>query len=104
MIRRPPRSTLFPYTTLFRSADADRREVGLAGPGAEAGELRHGHRHLVVAVRVRVRHDLERLRRRAPHARIIAARAQRLRRPMPTATAALARQEASESRSAEARG
>src|SRR5256885_11664591 len=25
MIRRPPRSTLFPYTTLFRSRDADRR-------------------------------------------------------------------------------
>src|SRR5260221_2900328 len=24
MIRRPPRSTLFPYTTLFRSADDDR--------------------------------------------------------------------------------
>src|SRR2546426_8279239 len=24
MIRRPPRSTLFPYTTLFRSADPDR--------------------------------------------------------------------------------
>src|SRR5260221_5416837 len=24
MIRRPPRSTLFPYTTLFRSAEADR--------------------------------------------------------------------------------
>jgi len=23
MIRRPPRSTLFPYTTLFRSIDAD---------------------------------------------------------------------------------
>src|SRR2546429_5681570 len=29
MIRRPPRSTLFPYTTLFRSAQA-RRPVGLA--------------------------------------------------------------------------
>src|SRR3712207_8147795 len=30
MIRRPPRSTLFPYTTLFRSiADADR--VGVMG-------------------------------------------------------------------------
>src|SRR6266508_5906726 len=31
MIRRPPRSTLFPYTTLFRSpqhADPDRREHG----------------------------------------------------------------------------
>src|SRR2546430_12821090 len=25
MIRRPPRSTLFPYTTLFRSAQADQR-------------------------------------------------------------------------------
>src|SRR2546422_7406308 len=25
MIRRPPRSTLFPYTTLFRSPDAPRR-------------------------------------------------------------------------------
>src|SRR3712207_6900181 len=24
MIRRPPRSTLFPYTTLFRSGDGDR--------------------------------------------------------------------------------
>src|SRR3712207_9066202 len=28
MIRRPPRSTLFPYTTLFRSADPnERREI-----------------------------------------------------------------------------
>src|SRR2546427_11941472 len=27
MIRRPPRSTLFPYTTLFRSAKQSRREV-----------------------------------------------------------------------------
>src|SRR2546428_9146792 len=27
MIRRPPRSTLFPYTTLFRSDDADVRLV-----------------------------------------------------------------------------
>src|SRR5690349_23432317 len=26
MIRRPPRSTLFPYTTLFRSPDDDRLE------------------------------------------------------------------------------
>src|SRR3712207_8138073 len=26
MIRRPPRSTLFPYTTLFRSFDADGRD------------------------------------------------------------------------------
>src|SRR2546422_11652256 len=27
MIRRPPRSTLFPYTTLFRSAVEDREQV-----------------------------------------------------------------------------
>src|SRR3712207_8831453 len=27
MIRRPPRSTLFPYTTLFRSGDLDRYVV-----------------------------------------------------------------------------
>src|SRR3712207_7823007 len=36
MIRRPPRSTLFPYTTLFRSVEA------LARRGGEAG----GHRCL----------------------------------------------------------
>src|SRR3712207_9159221 len=31
MIRRPPRSTLFPYTTLFRSAGALPRDVVLVG-------------------------------------------------------------------------
>src|SRR3712207_9495988 len=29
MIRRPPRSTLFPYTTLFRSTEHCRKELGL---------------------------------------------------------------------------
>src|ERR1035438_8518311 len=33
MIRRPPRSTLFPYTTLFRS---DYRSDGVARPGWDA--------------------------------------------------------------------
>src|SRR2546422_6506676 len=38
MIRRPPRSTLFPYTTLFRSlrapaADAELTPVATAAPG-----------------------------------------------------------------------
>src|SRR2546426_9078027 len=28
MIRRPPRSTLFPYTTLFRSVEQPAREIG----------------------------------------------------------------------------
>src|SRR2546422_2924998 len=32
MIRRPPRSTLFPYTTLFRS-HAEARRPGAGGPG-----------------------------------------------------------------------
>src|SRR5260221_6722107 len=35
MIRRPPRSTLFPYTTLFRSADAQ------AAPGVVRPPGRH---------------------------------------------------------------
>src|SRR2546426_8607560 len=35
MIRRPPRSTLFPYTTLFRSALFDRRHRDRAAPGIE---------------------------------------------------------------------
>src|SRR5256885_9680644 len=37
MIRRPPRSTLFPYTTLFRSA--------LLPPGPPVPDRRRPHRH-----------------------------------------------------------
>src|SRR5258707_9863560 len=33
MIRRPPRSTLFPYTTLFRSLHVDRSADRFRGPG-----------------------------------------------------------------------
>src|SRR2546427_9516206 len=39
MIRRPPRSTLFPYTTLFRSAPAARAQ-GAAAAGRRQRELR----------------------------------------------------------------
>src|SRR2546430_9619333 len=35
MIRRPPRSTLFPYTTLFRSAEDPRGAAQLHALGAE---------------------------------------------------------------------
>src|SRR2546425_6002935 len=40
MIRRPPRSTLFPYTTLFRSSEkrARRRALDLHRSGSGAGE------------------------------------------------------------------
>src|SRR3712207_7039670 len=41
MIRRPPRSTLFPYTTLFRS-EADQAHSRRAS-GREAGVVERGH-------------------------------------------------------------
>src|SRR2546422_4981169 len=39
MIRRPPRSTLFPYTTLFRSLDTIAGTVFTAGSGEFEGTL-----------------------------------------------------------------
>src|SRR3712207_7331491 len=41
MIRRPPRSTLFPYTTLFRSLRAAEREVQSAQNQIRAAESAH---------------------------------------------------------------
>src|SRR5256885_6179792 len=35
MIRRPPRSTLFPYTTLFRSRERDQRERRMVAGGRQ---------------------------------------------------------------------
>src|SRR3989449_11784105 len=45
MIRRPPRSTLFPYTTLFRSPPGDRRRGGLEACPPETARGRHGAVH-----------------------------------------------------------
>src|SRR3712207_9313321 len=82
MIRRPPRSTLFPYTTLFRSGLCDPCRAGrpaLCDPGAAAnlegtllagerrwsGELNHHlgvsafADHVVVSARSAVRIDPE---------------------------------------------
>src|SRR2546426_3284014 len=57
MIRRPPRSTLFPYTTLFRSS-AVRARVGRAGPGvAHDARPRRGAGGGVVRVRRRGRSE-----------------------------------------------
>src|SRR3712207_7408841 len=58
MIRRPPRSTLFPYTTLFRSEMAELRERRLAGQVAEDGahfrrDLRARRQQGVVGVDLR---------------------------------------------------
>src|SRR2546421_7887836 len=49
MIRRPPRSTLFPYTTLFRSAHsvhAELRATRGSRLGAHRGGARHGRQQL----------------------------------------------------------
>src|SRR3989442_10852465 len=40
MIRRPPRSTLFPYTTLFRSLFVLMREIGILTDTAVSPSLR----------------------------------------------------------------
>src|SRR3712207_7207340 len=47
MIRRPPRSTLFPYTTLFRSDDVGARHHDLAGDGV--AQLEHRVDHVALA-------------------------------------------------------
>src|SRR2546430_8000794 len=48
MIRRPPRSTLFPYTTLFRSRH---RSAAQAGSGAQAVRRLHRDHHAAPAWR-----------------------------------------------------
>src|SRR2546426_4772068 len=48
MIRRPPRSTLFPYTTLFRSVDPE----GQVLTAPDAGERVEAHPSLAHRVRV----------------------------------------------------
>src|SRR2546425_5424802 len=45
MIRRPPRSTLFPYTTLFRSPDCDNLTGSTDGVGIRVADPElHGNR------------------------------------------------------------
>src|SRR3712207_8819752 len=41
MIRRPPRSTLFPYTTLFRSRQGRTSSCALLGLGHDASRTAH---------------------------------------------------------------
>src|SRR2546427_8290316 len=55
MIRRPPRSTLFPYTTLFRSelrqsADHVRTEVADVQPHGQRDQQVLGHEHAAAHV------------------------------------------------------
>src|SRR2546430_6303970 len=55
MIRRPPRSTLFPYTTLFRSHDEERQAEPEAVEQVVPVRRAH-HDHRVVAHHARERH------------------------------------------------
>src|SRR3712207_8869513 len=74
MIRRPPRSTLFPYTTLFRSRPLQGREAGLPLAGerrraAHVEDVPHpleGPRHLPLAGRL----DRKSTRLNSSHANI----------------------------------
>src|SRR3712207_7139141 len=50
MIRRPPRSTLFPYTTLFRSAKPGSLERGQRRAAVAGGVVRAGQSGRVVRV------------------------------------------------------
>src|SRR3712207_7469065 len=74
MIRRPPRSTLFPYTTLFRSDDAPvarlQRRFAVARGVGQCGHLgRHGQPLVGVGrgPRSRVQRGGERGRRSEEH-------------------------------------
>src|SRR3712207_8556386 len=68
MIRRPPRSTLFPYTTLFRSGGGGRRGVRHRDAAADDAQPAPAGRHRADA---RTRPDLP---RRAAHGRLAADR------------------------------
>src|SRR5256885_10443120 len=63
MIRRPPRSTLFPYTTLFRSADGRRS----GQRSANHGRIEHATVHLAArcAGGVRIRRNETRIDRKS---------------------------------------
>src|SRR5256885_4561797 len=51
MIRRPPRSTLFPYTTLFRSARRVPGDVDVVAEGRAGVRIGGDHRLVVEGIR-----------------------------------------------------
>src|SRR3712207_8708795 len=79
MIRRPPRSTLFPYTTLFRSLveGAARTAAGLARNEVQLGELVTNFNTTMAALaaeegnlRASIREDRKSTRLNSSHANI----------------------------------
>src|SRR2546426_9169418 len=74
MIRRPPRSTLFPYTTLFRSVDqVERVEIvkgagsALYGSAALGGVVNLITRDIPTGLHARVRTDRKSTRLNSSH-------------------------------------
>src|SRR5688572_32526411 len=65
MIRRPPRSTLFPYTTLFRSAEERRGDPLRGAVARQREEHAHRGRPRVVAPDVELRRPPPRADRRS---------------------------------------
>src|SRR3712207_7534127 len=58
MIRRPPRSTLFPYTTLFRSDEHRARLLVLMEPNQKVGEADDGAGSFVAPAQDRLRQSV----------------------------------------------
>src|SRR5256885_6732179 len=67
MIRRPPRSTLFPYTTLFRSSREDCRSQGRRGDAVDARHRPRVRRRVVAAGSVWKRVDRKSTRLDSSH-------------------------------------
>src|SRR5690349_23250414 len=70
MIRPPPRSTLFPYTTLFRSPDeteSDRSDTGPPAPAHEQVDPEEAHDERHVLLHEQERTDGEEVRRSEEH-------------------------------------
>src|SRR3712207_7703341 len=74
MIRRPPRSTLFPYTTLFRSRDPARRRGARRPAGRRRRRRAYRRSHLAGVVRGgrgrRTQRDRKSTRLNSSHANI----------------------------------
>src|SRR3712207_7056471 len=66
MIRRPPRSTLFPYTTLFRSSPRD----GVRGASRRDGEQQGDRRQYRLAQASRAAEPHQRAERRQENERV----------------------------------
>src|SRR2546426_6508470 len=69
MIRRPPRSTLFPYTTLFRSSRAPltSMSIGIDEIAVMQDKVREAAAFNVLKVKVDLRNALEVVRRSEEH-------------------------------------